>query len=96
MLISSFVPCMILCILSQDDVLFFLLFTFVCVVFREVEGYRNKETETSIYCSTYFAPSLVDFACALTRDETHNFGALGRCSDQLSCPARPAMMYFFE
>ena len=51
---------------------------------------RDREIERSTYCccSTYLFIHLLVLVCALTRDGAHNLGTLGRCSTQLSYPAR--------
>ena len=39
-------------------------------------------------CSTYLCIHWLILVCVLTRDQTHNLGTLGRCSNHLSYPAR--------
>ena len=56
--------------------------------FREKE--REGERETLICCSTY----LCTHWSILTGDRTHNLGVLGRCSNQLSYPARQNYSHF--
>lgn len=47
----------------------------------------------SICCSTQLCIHCLILVCALTaRDRTHNLGALGRHSDQLSHPARAILL----
>ena len=48
----------------------------------------EKERETSIYYSTSLCIRWLLLVCALTRDQTWNFGVLGQCSTQVSYPAR--------
>ena len=56
------------------------------LILRERE--REREREISICCSTYLCMHLLILTCALTRDQSHNLGVLGLCSNQLSYPAR--------
>ena len=44
--------------------------------------------KTSICCPTYLCIHWLLLVCALTRDQTHNLGVLGQCSNQLSCLTR--------
>ena len=49
---------------------------------------REREKETSICYSTYWCIHWLILVCALTGDWTHKLGVLGRCCNNLSCPAR--------
>ena len=60
--------------------------TFLKIDFREEGGVREKRT--LICCSTYLCIHWLIPICALTRDQTHNLGVLGQCSNQLSYLAR--------
>ena len=55
---------------------------FFLILDRGRESVREKET--LICCSTYLCIHLLILARTLTRDQTHNLGTLGRCSNQLS------------
>ena len=54
---------------------------------------REREKESTIYRSTYSCIHWLILACALTRDQTCNLGVLGRCSNQLSYPARVELAF---
>ena len=49
-----------------------------------------------IRCSTYLCIHSLILVCALTGDQTHNLGALGWCSNQLSNPARIILTQFLN
>ena len=68
---------------ERDPEIHLLIFFF----FREREE-GEREKETSICCSSYFCIHWLILLCALTRDQTHNLGVLGRRSNQMSYPAR--------
>ena len=69
------------------ELVFFVFVLCVYVCFREREEGREK-IETSTCCSTYLCIHLLIPICALTGDWTCNLGILGRCSNQLSYPAK--------
>ena len=57
-------------------------------------GETDRQIDTPIYCSTYLCIHWLILVCALTRDQTHNLGVLGRCSNQLSHPVRASVTLF--
>ena len=59
---------------------------------REEGG--ERETETLICCCTYLCVHWLILVCALTGDQTHNFGILGACSNQLNYLARAGPKIF--
>ena len=54
------------------------------------------ERETLICYSTYLCMHWLLLICALTRDQTCNFGTSGWCSNQLSYLARPVLSIFLS
>ena len=83
----TYVPLITIIFLRQlTDVLFFYFcfYLLICLIERE----RKEERETSICCSIYLRIHWLILVCALTRDQTHNLGVSGWCSNQLSYLAR--------
>ena len=69
---------------EKSRVFFFLIFIYW---FERERGRQRRERKTSI-CSIYLCIHWLILVCALTRDQTCDLGVLGRCSNQLSYPAR--------
>ena len=64
---------------------------------REAGGReRERESETSIFCSTYVYIHWLILTRALTRVQTSNLGVHGQCSNQLSSQARTQKWTFLN
>lgn len=64
-------------------------FSFLIDFLETVKGQR--EQEMSICCFTHSRAHWLFLGCALPGDGAYNLSVLGRCSNQLSYPARPGL-----